>query len=139
MPVAVQWKRDQFLLAKQQGYVKTRTGRLRRFPLITRQNMNDVRKAAVHQPVAGGASDITLFSFIEAEKRGIPCVLTIHDSIMIETPENQVTEATHEVAEIMKATGQRWYPEVPWKVDVDIRKTWVERPESLQKKVVSIS
>jgi DNA polymerase-1 len=129
-PVAVAWKRDKFLEAKSRGYVSTRTGRRRRFPLITRENLEEVRKGSVHSIVAGGASDCTLLSLVEAERRGIHCVLTVHDSIIIEEPEDLIEARTQELLEIMVATAAHYYPEVPWKVDVEIRRTWVERPPS---------
>ena len=139
MAVAVQWRKDQFKLAKSQGYVETRTGRRRRFPLITRQNLNDTRKASVHAVIAGGASDMTLLSLIEAEKRGLKCVLTVHDSILIEAPKTIAKEQGEELRQIMLTTASQWYPEVPWKVDLDVVETWVERPSSLLPEGVSIS
>lgn len=138
MAVGVQWRRDQFTLAKSQGYVETRTGRRRRFPLITRQNLDDIRKASVHAVIAGGASDMTLLSLIEAEKRGIPCVLTVHDSILIEAMESLIQEMSEELREIMLTTARQWYSEVQWKVDLDVVKTWVERPKQLLPEGVSI-
>ena len=130
-PVAVQWKRDKFLEAKSRGYVSTRTGRRRRFPLITRENLEEVRKGSVHSIVAGGASDCTLLSLVEAERRGLHPVLTVHDSIIIEETEATVQQAAETLHDIMVATAVHYYPEVPWKVDVEVRKTWVERPQSL--------
>jgi uracil-DNA glycosylase family 4 len=134
MPVAVEWKRSQFQVARTKGYVTTRTGRRRRFPLITRENLDEIRKSSVHQPIAGGAADITLLSLIEAEmRREIPCVLTIHDSIIIEAPEDEIEARTEEVLAIMMETATKWYPEVAWKVDPEIRRVWCEPLSSSQK------
>lgn len=129
MSVAVQWRRDQFMHAKEHNWVKTRTGRYRRFPLITRKNLNEIRKASTHAVVAGGASDMTLLSCIEAEP--ISLVLTVHDSIIAETEESLAEVEGEVLRQIMLDTASKWYPEVQWKVDLDILPRWVEKPETL--------
>jgi DNA polymerase-1 len=131
MPVAVEWKQQQFHRAKHDGLVRTRTGRLRRFPLITQQNLDEVRKAAVHSVVAGGASDITLYAGIEADDMTLPLVLLVHDSLVLDVPEHTVTEVVEEMTEVMNTIAQEWYPEVSWKVDAKVGPTWAERPESI--------
>ena len=129
MKTAVQWRKDQFMHAKEHKWVKTRTGRYRRFPLITRKNLNEIRKASTHAVVAGGASDMTLLSCITAEP--MPLVLTVHDSIIAELDENIAHREAEVLKQIMLDTARSWYPEVKWKVDVDILLRWVEKPETL--------
>ena len=131
MPVAKQWKVDQFKLMKAQGYVQTVFGRRRRFPLITQMNADDARKSSVHAPIAGTASDLTLLSLIEAENKGIPCVLTVHDSIMAEVGERWAEEAAHELTHIMTCVADEHVPQVRWKADSETGSRWVPTPEEL--------
>ena len=122
--VAAAWKETQFQTARAQGFVKTRFGRMRRFPLITDDNIDEVKKACVHAPIASGASDLTELSIVALVERGIMVCGTWHDSIIAEA----YTEQADFTAEVMQTTmqdmGARFYPEVVWKVDVDIQKRW---------------
>jgi hypothetical protein len=132
MPVAKQWKADQFMQMKRDGYVSTFFGRRRRFPLITPENQDDARKASVHAPVAGTASDITLLALIQCVDEGIPVVLPVHDSIVTDSPEDRAEEHAARVAQIMKETGEKYLKEVPWKVDKEIASRWTKPPSLLR-------
>lgn len=129
MPVAKAWKAKQFETAKRKGYVESRFGRRRRFPLITRENVDDVRKASVNMPVQSGASDITLTALISLvnELKNAKVVLTVHDSILIECPENEAEEVARLVKSRMEDTGRLYFPSVAWKADVDIKKSWGDK------------
>ncbi len=129
MPVGKQWKYNQLKELREQGYVQSPFGRRRHFPLITQMNVDEARKSCVHAPVAGTASDLTLLSLIEAEKRGLSPVLTVHDSILIEQPAENAKEATAELAKIMQDYASLHFPQIPWKVDPDVSDRWVHEPE----------
>lgn len=131
MPVLAEWKQEQLRLARTQGYVQSPFGRKRRFPLITQTNLQDVRKAAGHAPVAGTASDITLLSLCRLVESGWKVVLTVHDSIVVEVPEDQIEMALDEVVTTMSKTGEEFFPEVPWKVDAEVRDRWSPLPEEV--------
>ncbi len=128
MPVAKKWKGSQFKLLEDTGEVKSLFGRRRRFPLITRENMKDAAKASVHMPVASTASDLTLYSAIQLEDEGIPVVLTVHDSVLAEVPDDQAQAVAERMTEVMQNNGTRFMPDVPWKVDVDIKDRWAKIP-----------
>jgi len=132
MPRAVEWRREQFRSAKSDGYARTRTGRVRRFPLITKQNLSEIRKAAVHAVVSGGASDLTLLSLIWLDASDYTPVLTVYDSIYLEVDEKYAESAGAAAKKVMIEYGEHFYPEVPWEVDVHIGKRWTstEPPNS---------
>ena len=123
---AAQWKDEQFRKARAQGYVQTRFGRMRRFPLITEDNLDEIKKASVHFMIASGASDLTLLSIVEIVNAGYMVCGTWHDSIICEVPEQQADECAAFVQATMQRMGEKWYPEVAWKADVDIQHRWVE-------------
>jgi len=134
MPVGLAWKRHQLELAKTQGYVETRFGRRRRFPLITQEIADDVRKACVHMPCASSASDLTLLSANSLIKRGVPIVLTVHDSCIAECPKTLANEFSEMMITTMRSMGEKYFPEVPWKVDLEVSDRWAKplpMPEGL--------
>lgn len=129
-----EWRTEQYKSLLRNGYVSTPTGRQRRFPLVTRQNEEDARKAAVNSPVAGMASDLTLISLVKISERikdeSLPAHLltTVHDSIILEVEDR--LEAIEEVAAVVKRamveTGEEYFPELPWEVDIEIGPSWGE-------------
>lgn len=141
MPVLTAWKASMLEELKSTGYVATRTGRRRRFPLITNDNLDDARKAAVNTPVQGMASDITLMTAIEVwkwlvasglwqprDKINTPqkaaLVGIIHDSVLLIVQDAYVKEVAIEVMRIMESVGDTWVPEVPWRIDSDVGQDW---------------
>jgi DNA polymerase-1 len=139
MPVLNEWKRAQFEMARTKGYVVSPFGRKRRFPLITRENRNDVRKASAHAPVAGTASDLTQLSLIKAQEMGHYVVLTVHDSIGELAREEDAEASAAELSKIMEDTATHYFPQLPWKVDADIRDRWCPLPEELYADEVALS
>lgn len=124
MPTALAWKKEQFERAQRDGYVETIFGRRRHFPLIVPENYEEVRKSCVHMAIASTASDLTLLSLIRLEREGIPVVLSVHDSILAEVPEDKAFEAGTLMRNIMTGMGDTYLPQVPWKVDAEIRQSW---------------
>ena len=124
MLTALAWKKAQFERAQRDGYVGTIFGRRRHFPLIVPENYEEVRKSCVHMTIASTASDLTLLSLIYLEKAGVPVVLSVHDSILAEVPEDKAFEAGKLMRDVMVETGNKYLPYVPWKVDAEVRQSW---------------
>lgn len=122
--VAAAWKDEQFRIARSQGVVQTRFGRMRRFPLITEDNIDEVKKACVHFKIASGASDLTELSIAELVANDVKVCGTWHDSIIAECADADALY-THDLMQtVMVRMGEKWYPEVAWKVDVDVQPRW---------------
>lgn len=122
--VAAAWKDEQFRLARAQGFVQTRFGRMRRFPLITEDNIDEVKKACVHFKIASGASDLTELSIVQLVEAGYKVCGTWHDSIICEAKLANADACAAYMRDTMVHTAEKWYPEVAWKVDVDIQPRW---------------
>jgi len=128
----VSWEHEQFAHMQKYGYVASLTGRRRRFPLITRNNTDDARKAACNAPVQGMASDLTLMSMIDVHKwlgehpelNDVHILITVHDSIILEVPDGLVDYIARNVVRIMEATGKKWMPEMVWKADAECGDNW---------------
>lgn len=129
MPGAKQWRWDVFKEAKRRGYCETVTGRRRRFPLITPESVDDVKKSAANMPIQGAASDLDLLAACELVEEGYEVVILVHDSIGIECDEADAPRVAARLEKAMMDVAIAWFPEVKWKVDVDIQDRWTVRPD----------
>lgn len=130
MPKAAAWQLNQFRTARDQGYVSTRMGFKRRFLLITDDNLDEVKKAAVNQPPQGGLANLTVCSAIALISQGVKILMLNHDELVFECEEEVAEETAKLVQSIMIKMGEKWYPEVSWRADVEIGNSWYDdRPE----------
>jgi uracil-DNA glycosylase family 4 len=129
MPAVKGWRQRVFREAKHRGYCQTRTGRRLRFPLITPESLDEVRKAAMNMPIQGMASDLTLMSLCEMVERGYKVVITVHDSIGVECDEADAEHVMKVLEEVMVKTGEQWVPEVKWRADCEVLDRWTLRPD----------
>jgi DNA polymerase-1 len=126
-----EFRKQQLQTLRKQGYVESPFGRRRRFPMITRINVDDARKASVHAPVAGTASDLTLISLIRTQEwideqglEDVKQVITVHDSNILIVPKDMQEWVGRSVQRIMVETASEFFPEIPWKVDVEAGPDW---------------
>lgn len=131
LTVLSEWCDRQLAIMKSQGYVESPTGRKRRFPLITRNNLDDAKKSAVHAPIAGTATDINTIAMLrvwEAIKSGViqdvRLLATVHDEIDFEVPMAAVPDMVPKILDIMVQAAHEIVPDVPWEVGADIGPTW---------------
>lgn len=129
IPEAQAFRNMQLALMREQGYVKTRMGRRRRCMLITENNVDDIAKASVHMPVAASAHDLNLMSAIQLIDEGLPVIMEVHDSVILDVPAEDADAVADHVVDVMVSTAQKWFPEVPWKVDKEIKDRWSEPPK----------
>lgn len=128
MPVAVAWKKQQLEHVRQHGYVDTPFGRRRRFALITSENLDEVRKAAVNAPIQGTASDLNLLAACELNEQGFDVCLLVHDSILVRVRKSEAEAASERIEETMIAVGNKYLGSVPWKADTKMGIRWSEPP-----------
>jgi len=118
--------------ARKLGYVQTVLGRRRFLPEVRSANRM-VREAAermaINAPVQGSSADIIKIAMInlhrEMEKRKLSSkmLLQIHDELLFEVPEPEVTEMKSLVAELMPHAFEL---RVPVKIDIKLGKNWAE-------------
>lgn len=110
--------------AKKDGYVSTLLGRRRPMPDIHSSNFmvrQGAERAAINMPIQGTEADLMKLAMVEVQNRLIAqhndCdqLLQIHDSILVECPE----EVADRVAEILKDTMENIY-KLPVRLDVDV-------------------
>lgn len=127
LTVLGEWMDGQLRIMREQGYVESPLGRRRRFPLITRRNLDDAKKSAIHAPIAGTATDINTIAMLRVWEENIPDVrllATVHDEIDFEVPEGRVPDVVPKILQIMVDAAHEVVPNVPWKVDADIGYAW---------------
>ena len=115
--------------ARKEGYVETLFGRRRPMPDIKSSNFmvrSAAERAAMNMPIQGTEADLMKMAMIEVdEKLDNDCrqLLQIHDSILVECPENKAKD----VAKMLKNTMEGIY-KLPVKLTVDttIGETWGE-------------
>src|SRR5688500_4141973 len=121
--------------ARDTGKVTTLFGRVRYIPEIQNRSFTvrgNAERMATNAPIQGTAADILKMAMIALEKnlgahRGGPrMLLTVHDEIVIETPEASAAE----VAGIVKETMENVFPlAVPLAVDAHWGRSWFEAKE----------
>ena len=127
--------------ARDLGYVETLFGRRRPTPDVKSSNFivrSSAERQAVNMPIQGTEADLMKLAMIALQNelnstygsdvskaKTVPRqILQIHDSILVECPD----ELVDDVAAVMKATMEQIYPELGINLQVDIKtgKHWGE-------------
>jgi DNA polymerase-1 len=132
MPRLAEFRKEQFDHLAKYGYVQSPFGRRRHFEIITKANMDDARKASVHAPIAGTASDLTLLAGCDLEDQGYEVLLLVHDSVVLEVPEEQAIVAADHAKDVMEFVASSHLPQVRWKADPEVRSRWAEPPTLME-------
>jgi len=117
---------------KSHEYAQTMFGRKRKLPEINSSNQQVKRAAerlAVNTPLQGSAADLIKLAMIDIdkilEKRKLKgfLVLQIHDELIFEAPDSEISELIEVAKEALENVAQL---RVPLVVDVNIGKNWGE-------------
>jgi DNA polymerase-1 len=121
--------------AKEKGYTTTITGRRRPIPEL--QSSDPAQRSygerqAVNSPIQGSAADAIKVAMIEvlrklhAELPSTKMILQVHDELIFEVPEKDLSKARHLVKDEMEAVGPRLGLSVPLKVELGTGHNWRE-------------
>jgi len=128
MPGVQKWIANTKKQIKNHRYVQSPFGRKRRFPFLTKRNIEGIIREGVNMPIQSGAADLTLWNTIQLHnlfKEKYPTVkvvLTVHDSIMVECPDELVDEISQIMVEQMETAP--FDTEVPFTVDIKSAQEW---------------
>ena len=121
--------------ARASGKVTTLFGRVRYIPEIHNRSFTvrgNAERMATNAPIQGTAADLLKLAMIALERRldrdgqGARMLLTVHDEIVIESPEAQAER----VAGIVKETMETIFPlAVPLAVDAQWGRSWYDAKE----------
>jgi DNA polymerase-1 len=118
--------------AQASGVVKTMFGRRRPVPELTSRNFQiraGAERIAVNMPIQGTAADILKRAMIDVDAalaKANPkarMILTVHDELLFESPEDQAGDVASLVKEKMSSAVKL---SVPLDVDAGIGKNWTE-------------
>ncbi|MCA1036495.1 DNA polymerase I [Bacillus infantis] len=118
--------------AKQKGYVSTLLHRRRYLPEITSRNFNlrsFAERTAMNTPIQGSAADVIKKAMIDMADRlreeGLQSrlLLSVHDELIFEAPEEEIEILKRIVPDVMENTVDL---DVPLKVDFSYGPTWFD-------------
>lgn len=126
MPQLVEW-RDMIKKTLRSAPLQTVFDRRRRFWLITRENLRDSEKEGLAFVPQSTANDINLTALCRIRQAGLHVRIPVHDSIMVECPEEDKQEVARVMCQIMEDTAKDIYSdEVPFPVDYEYGHNWGE-------------
>lgn len=118
-PVHRKWTFDIQRQVQQQGYVRTPSGRVMRFPVVLDHK---ALRQAVNFPVQSNASDYCLLAMVELapllKRYNSYVILMVHDSLVIESDRRYRAEVTALIKEVMQKPRFDGYPSI--RVDVKV-------------------
>jgi DNA polymerase I len=118
--------------ARERGYVTTVLGRRRYLPELGSRDSavrQFAERAATNTPIQGSAADLIKLAMLEASRRlkaaGLrtQMLLQVHDELVLEAPEAEVSRSMALVQEVMEGV---WPLRVPLRVDVHSGANWAE-------------
>lgn len=118
--------------ANEEGCVETLLGRKRFFPELSNKRLpynqrQALERQAINAPIQGTSADIMKIAMIrlhdELKSRGLQArmLLQVHDELVLEAPEAEVSAAADLVREVMETAYEL---AVPLKVDVEVGPDW---------------
>ncbi|WP_394580262.1 DNA polymerase I [Cytobacillus firmus] len=131
-PGVKQYMDDIIHEAKQKGFVSTLLHRRRYLPEITSRNFNlrsFAERTAMNTPIQGSAADIIKKAMIDMadrlnkEELKARLLLSVHDELIFEAPENEIEKLKKIVPDVMENTVEL---KVPLKVDYSYGPTWFD-------------
>jgi len=127
-PDVTVWAKERIRQATEEGYVTTLSGRRRWFTGADEDP--SLFTGPRNTPIQGSAADMLKQSMVEifnALRDGgykSAQVLTVHDEIVVETPEHEKEDVVPLVEEIMVDVGQRYLEGLPTPVDCIVAREW---------------
>ncbi|MDD5332862.1 MAG: DNA polymerase I [Rhodoferax sp.] len=116
--------------AKAKGYVETVFGRRLYLPEINSPNgprRSGAERAAINAPMQGTAADLIKLSMVKVqqvldeEKRGTKMIMQVHDELVFEVPESEVSWLRTEIPRLMAGVA---HLKVPLLAEVGVGPNW---------------
>ncbi len=129
-PGVERYMRETRELARAQGYVETVLGRRLWLPEIKSGNAGrrqGAERAAINAPMQGTAADIVKLAmiavqnWIEKERLATLLIMQVHDELVLEVPDAELTTVMSELPKLMSGVMQL---DVPLEVDVGSGPNW---------------
>lgn len=123
-------------MAETYGYVTTITGRKRRLPDMQLEDKDDYRYQEAHRQslnsvIQGSSADIMKLSMIaiynDPRYKALDChmIITVHDELIMEVPEEHIKEGAELLVGTMKRVGHSLI-DLPMSVDAEVNDYWYD-------------
>ncbi len=114
---------------KRDGYIETPTGRIRYFPEVavasSWREWGNIYREAINTLPQSMASDATLSSLIVLDRCGFDVRITVHDSIAVQGPIDQINNIAKDQCEIMQDTAMKLYGDlIPIPAEAEVGLLW---------------
>ena len=115
-------------MAEEYGYVTTVEGRKRRLPDMQLPDHDDYRQS-LNAVIQGSSADIMKLSMIaiynDPRYKALDChmIITVHDELIMEVPEEHIKEGADLLVDTMKKVGQG-ITGLPMSVDAEVNEVW---------------
>lgn len=121
-------------MAEEYGYVTTICGRKRRLPDMQLSDHDDYRYQEAHRQslnavIQGSSADIMKLAMIaiyrDPRYKALDChmIITVHDELIMEVPEDHIKEGAELLTETMKRVGHSLI-NLPMSVDAEVNDYW---------------
>ena len=121
-------------MAEEYGYVTTIQGRKRRLPEMQLPDHDDYRYQEAHRQslnavIKGSSADIMKLAMIaiynDPQYKALDChmVITVHDELIMEVPEDHIKEGADLLVNTMKRVGHSLI-DLPMSVDAEVNDYW---------------
>ena len=121
-------------MAEEYGYVTTIQGRKRRLPEMQLSDHDDYRYQEAHRQslnavIQGSSADIMKLAMIaiynDPQYKALDChmVITVHDELIMEVPEDHIKEGADLLVNTMKRVGHSLI-DLPMSVDAEVNDYW---------------
>lgn len=126
------WIAKQRAMLRENGYVRTLKGRVRKFPDAAKPTIfgkNEIMKEGINTIVQGSSSELVLSKMIEAWRvfrdTDVKMVLQVHDEVVFELPEHKLSDVLHVLEGILPCYDYS----VPFTVSFMVGKDWRDMEE----------
>ena len=128
MPDVLAWRKEMERTAVENEYLENPFGRRRRFSLITKDNIHDIKKQAINSPVQSTANDLNLLTMERIRRELGPDVRTlwpVHDSILMNVKEDTPNETLYDLKDILfKYPSELLNTRLPFFIDIAVGYAW---------------
>ena len=128
MPDVLAWRKEMEQKAVDDEYLENPFGRRRRFSLITRDTIHDVKKQAINTPPQSTANDLNLLTMERIHRELAPDVRTlwpVHDSILCNVKESTPNTTLYDLRDILfKYPSELLNTRLPFFIDIAVGYAW---------------
>jgi DNA polymerase-1 len=127
-PGVDRWSKRQLSYLFTRGWVETLFGRKRWIPgAMQSQQIQKFSRIARNTPIQGTGADMVKMALVEIDKiPGVDIVLSVHDEMVAEVPEDGVEDCARAMERCMVEAGERLIDKVPVLVEWKVARTWVK-------------